>query len=196
MWDERFDTSEYIYGTQPNDFLVSVADEIPPSKVLCLADGEGRNGVYLASLGYEVTTVDQSAVGLAKAQKLAITKRVAITTIQANLADFIIEPEAWDGIVSIYCHLPSALRNKVYPQVIMGLKPNGVFIFEGFSPQQLQYDTGGPKDLDLLPTLATLKQELEPLDWEIGQEIERELLEGRYHNGKAAVIQMLGRKAI
>ena len=194
MWDERFDTPEYIYGTQPNDFLVSVADEIPPSKVLCLADGEGRNGVYLASLGYEVTTVDQSAVGLAKAQKLAIAKQVTITTIQANLADFIIKPEAWDGIVSIYCHLPSALRNKVYQQVTRGLKPNGVFIFEGFSPQQLQYDTGGPKDLDLLPSLATLKQELEPLDWEISQEIERELLEGRYHNGKAAVIQMLGRK--
>jgi SAM-dependent methyltransferase len=196
MWDERFDTSEYIYGTQPNDFLVSVADEIPPSKVLCLADGEGRNGVYLASLGYEVTTVDQSAVGLAKAQKLAIAKQVTITTIQANLADFIIKPEAWDGIVSIYCHLPSALRNKVYQQVTRGLKPNGVFIFEGFSPQQLQYNTGGPKDLDLLPTLATLQQELEPLDWEIGQEIERELLEGRYHNGKAAVIQMLGRKPV
>ena len=196
MWDERFDTSEYIYGTQPNDFLVSVADEIPPSKVLCLADWEGRNGVYLASLGYEVTTVDQSAVGLAKAQKLAIAKQVTITTIQANLADFIIKPEAWDGIVSIYCHLPSALRNKVYQQVTRGLKPNGVFIFEGFSPQQLQYNTGGPKDLDLLPTLATLQQELEPLDWEIGQEIERELLEGRYHNGKAAVIQMLGRKPV
>jgi len=194
MWDERFDTPEYIYGTQPNDFLVSVADEIPPSQVLCLADGEGRNGVYLASLGYDVTAVDQSAVGLAKAQKLAIAKRVEITTIQANLADFVIEPEAWDGIVSIYCHLPSALRTQVYQQVTRGLKANGVFILEGFSPQQLQYNTGGPKDLDLLPTLGTLKQELEPLDWEISQEIERELLEGRYHNGKAAVIQMLGRK--
>ena len=135
-------------------------------------------------------------MGLAKAQKLAIAKQVTITTIQANLADFIIKPEAWDGIVSIYCHLPSALRNKVYQQVTRGLKPNGVFIFEGFSPQQLQYNTGGPKDLDLLPTLATLQQELEPLDWEIGQEIERELLEGRYHNGKAAVIQMLGRKPV
>ena len=90
MWDERFDTPEYIYGTQPNDFIVSVANEIPPSKVLCLADGEGRNGVYLASLGYDVTAVDQSAVGLAKAQKLAIAKQVSITTIQANLADFVI----------------------------------------------------------------------------------------------------------
>ena len=196
MWDERFDTPEYIYGTQPNDFLVSVANEIPPSKVLCLADGEGRNGVYLASLGYDVTAVDQSAVGLAKAQKLAIAKQVSITTIQANLADFVIEPEAWDGIVSIYCHLPSPLRNKVYQQIIRGLKPNGVFIFEGFAPEQLQYNTGGPKDLDLLPKLVTLQEELGSLNWEISQDIERELWEGRYHNGKAAVIQMLGRKQV
>lgn len=196
MWDERFDTPEYIYGTQPNDFLVSVANEIPPSKVLCLADGEGRNGVYLASLGYDVTAVDQSAVGLAKAQKLAIAKQVSITTIQANLADFVIEPEAWDGIISIYCHLPSPLRNKVYQQIIRGLKPNGVFIFEGFAPEQLQYNTGGPKDLDLLPKLVTLQEELGSLNWEISQDIERELWEGRYHNGKAAVIQMLGRKQV
>jgi SAM-dependent methyltransferase len=196
MWDERFDTPEYIYGTQPNDFLVSVANEIPPSKVLCLADGEGRNGVYLASLGYDVTAVDQSAVGLAKAQKLAIAKQVSITTIQANLADFVIEPEAWDGIVSIYCHLLSPLRNKVYPQIIRGLKPNGVFIFEGFAPEQLQYNTGGPNDLDLLPKLVTLQEELGSLNWEISQDIERELWEGRYHNGKAAVIQMLGRKQV
>ena len=196
MWDERFDTPEYIYGTQPNDFLVSVANEIPPSKVLCLADGEGRNGVYLASLGYEVLAVDQSAVGLAKAQKLAIAKQVSITTIQANLADFVIEAEAWDGIVSIYCHLPSALRNKVYQQIIRGLKPNGVFMLEGFAPEQLQYNTGGPKDLDLLPKLVTLQEELGSLNWEISQDIERELWEGRYHNGKAAVIQMLGRKQV
>jgi SAM-dependent methyltransferase len=196
MWDERFDTPEYIYGTQPNNFLVSVANEIPPSKVLCLADGEGRNGVYLASLGYEVLAVDQSAVGLAKAQKLAIAKQVSITTIQANLTDFVIEPEAWDGIVSIYCHLPSPLRNKVYQQIIRGLKPNGVFIFEGFAPEQLQYNTGGPKDLDLLPKLVTLQEELGSLNWEISQDIERELWEGRYHNGKAAVIQMLGRKQV
>ena len=196
MWDERFDTPEYIYGTQPNDFLVSVANEIPPSKVLCLADGEGRNGVYLASLGYDVTAVDQSAVGLAKAQKLAIAKQVSITTIQANLADFVIEAEAWDGIVSIYCHLPSALRNKVYQHIIRGLKPNGVFMLEGFAPEQLQYNTGGPKDLDLLPKLVTLQEELGSLNWEISQDIERELWGGRYHNGKAAVIQMLGRKQV
>jgi SAM-dependent methyltransferase len=194
MWDERFNTAEYIYGTDPNDFLVSVTPQIPVGKVLCLADGEGRNGVYLATLGYAVTSVDQSMVGLEKAQKLAQSKNVTLTTIQANLADFMIEPNTWDAIISIYCHLPSSLRKVLYPKVVQGLKPNGVFVLEGFSPQQLQYNTGGPKDLDLLPILGALKEELELLDWEISQEVERELKEGRYHQGKAAVIQMLGRR--
>ncbi len=194
MWDERFGTSEYIYGTEPNDFLVSVASKIPQGKILCLAEGEGRNGTYLASLGYEVVAVDQSSVGLAKAQKLAQEKQVAISTIQTDLADFAIAPQSWDGIISIFCHLPSELRTKVYHQAVMGLKPNGVFVLEAFAPEQLQYNTGGPKNLDMLPSLATLQQELADLHWEIAREVERDLLEGRYHNGTAAVIQILGRK--
>ncbi|MEB3309334.1 MAG: class I SAM-dependent methyltransferase [Snowella sp.] len=194
MWDERFNTPEYIYGTEPNDFLVSVASLIPSGKVLCLADGEGRNGTYLASLGYEVTAVDQSAVGLAKAEKLAQEKQVEIATIRADLADYVIETQFWDGIVSIYCHLPSNLRDQVYPQVVNGLKSNGVLILEGFAPEQLQYNTGGPKNLDMLPSLNTLKQELSGLNWEVSRNLERELFEGRYHDGKAAVIQLLGRK--
>lgn len=194
MWDERFSGLEYVYGTEPNDFLVSVASKIPQGKILCLADGEGRNGTYLATLGYDVVTVDASSVGLAKAQKLAQKKQVEITTIHADLADFVIEPQTWDGIVSIFCHLPPDLRAKVYSQAVQGLKPNGVFVLESFAPEQLQYNTGGPKNIDMLPALSTLQQELTGLDWEIARSVERDLDEGRYHDGKAAVIQILGRK--
>lgn len=194
MWDERFSTSEYVYGTEPNDFLVSVASKIPQGKILCLADGEGRNGTYLATLGYDVVTVDASSVGLAKAQKLAQEKQVKIITIHADLADFVIKPQTWDGIVSIFCHLPPDLRAKVYRQSVIGLKPNGVFVLEAFAPKQLQYNTGGPKNIDMLPALSTLQQELTGLDWEIARSVERDLDEGRYHDGKAAVIQILGRK--
>lgn len=194
MWDERFSGLEYIYGTEPNDFLVSVTSKIPQGQVLCLGDGEGRNGTYLASLGYKVVAVDQSIVGLAKAQKLAQEKQVEISTIHADLADFIIEPQAWDGIVSIFCHLPSDLRSRVYHQVVQGLKPNGVFILEAFAPEQLQYNTGGPKNIDMLPSLNMLQQELAGLQWKIERALERDLDEGRYHDGKAAVIQILGGK--
>lgn len=138
--------------------------------------------------------VDGSSVGLAKAQKLAQAKQVEITTIHADLADFVIEPQTWDGIVSIFCHLPSELRAKVYSQVEQGLKPNGIFILESFAPEQLQYNTGGPKNIDMLPPLATLQQELGDLQWEIARGVERDLNEGRFHDGKAAVIQILGRK--
>jgi SAM-dependent methyltransferase len=194
MWDERFSSLEYIYGTEPNDFLVSVVSQIPQGKVLCLADGEGRNGTYLASLGYEVFAVDGSMVGLEKAQKLAQEKQVKITTIHADLAEFVIEPQAWDGIVSIFCHLPPDLRSQVYRQAVQGLKVNGVFVLEAFAPEQLEYNTGGPKNIDMLPALSQLKQELTGLDWEIARSLERDLDEGQYHNGKAAVIQILGRK--
>lgn len=194
MWDERFGSLEYIYGTEPNDFLVSVASKIPQGKVLCLADGEGRNGTYLASLGYEVVAVDQSTVGLAKAQKLAQEKQVQISTIHADLADFVIEPQAWDGIVSIFCHLPPDLRSLVYRQAVQGLKSSGVFVLEAFAPEQLSYNTGGPKNIDMLPALSQLQQELTGLDWEIARSLERDLDEGRYHSGKAAVIQIFGRK--
>ncbi|MFN9238876.1 MAG: SAM-dependent methyltransferase, partial [Pseudanabaena sp.] len=112
----------------------------------------------------------------------------------ADLADFVIEPQTWDGIVSIFCHLPPDLRAKVYSQAVQGLKPNGVFVLESFAPEQLQYNTGGPKNIDMLPALSTLQQELTGLDWEIARSVERDLDEGRYHDGKAAVIQILGRK--
>ena len=194
MWDERFGSLEYIYGTEPNDFLASVASQIPQGKVLCLADGEGRNGTYLASLGYEVVSVDQSIVGLEKTQKLAQEKQVKIATIHADLADFVIEPQAWDGIVSIFCHLPPDLRSQVHHQAVQGLKANGVFVLEAFAPEQLSYNTGGPKNIDMLPDLSTLQQELTGLDWEIARSLERDLDEGRFHNGKAAVVQILGRK--
>jgi hypothetical protein len=194
MWDERFIGLEYIYGKEPNDFLVGVASKIPQGKVLCLADGEGHNGTYLASLGYEVVSEDQSIVGLEKAQKLAQEKQVKITTIHADLADFVIEPQTWDGIISIFCHLPPELRLKVHRQAVQGLKTNGVFILEAFALEQLQYNTGDPKNIDMLPALSTLQQELTGLNWEIARSLERDLDEGQYHNGKAAVIQILGKK--
>ncbi len=194
MWDERFNQSEYVYGKEPNEFLVSVAEQIPQGKVLCLAEGEGRNACFLASLGYQVTAVDQSSVGLAKAQKLAQEKGVEITTIQSNLADFEIVPDAWEGIISIFCHLPSSLRKQLYPRIYQGLKSGGVFILEGFAPEQLQYTTGGPKDLDLLPALITLREELSSFAYLTSHSLERHLNEGIYHQGKAALIQVLAKK--
>ena len=110
MWDERYSTDDYVYGTEPNDFLREQAELIgeAPKRVLCLADGEGRNGVYLAGLGHWVTSVDASSVGLRKAAQLAEEKDVALTTLNADLTAHEFAPESYDAVVSIFCHLPTS----------------------------------------------------------------------------------------
>ncbi|GAM08349.1 tellurite resistance protein TehB [Geobacter sp. OR-1] len=163
-WDERYSEPGFAYGTAPNDFLVSIVDKIPTGKILSLAEGEGRNAVFLASLGYEVTGVDGSEVALRKAKKFAAERGVSITMIHADLSQFQIEPEQWNGIIAIYCHLPSAIRIPLHQAAVRGLKSGGVFVLEAFSKEQLTYDTGGPKSLDMLMSLDELTQELAGLE--------------------------------
>lgn len=194
MWDERFSEPGFAYGTDPNGFLVSVADRIPRGRVLCLAEGEGRNAVYLAGLGYDVTAVDTSTVGLAKAETLALERGVSIETVNADLEDFPIEPGAWQGIVSIFCHLPPVLRAALHERCLRGLAPGAVFVLEGFTPRQLDLGTGGPRSRELLMGLDIIRQELPGLRFEVAREIERDVVEGTYHKGSAAVLQILAVK--
>jgi SAM-dependent methyltransferase len=193
-WDERYSKSEYAYGTEPNEFLVSVADRIPPGPVLMLGDGEGRNGVYLAGLGYDVVAVDQSAAGLAKARRLAEDRGVRIETRQADLREFPIEPGAWAGIVSIFCHLPPAIRVPLHAAAVRGLRPGGIFVLEAYTPKQLGRGTGGPSDPAMLLSLAILSEELSGLEFLHGLECEREIHEGSHHTGLASVVQVLARR--
>jgi len=194
MWDERYATPEYVYGTKPNDFLASVAAQIPRGRVLSIADGEGRNGVFLATLGHDVTSVDASAVGLAKAKQLAATRGVRLTTQVVDLADYVMEPGAWTGIVSIFVHLPPPLRRRVHAQVVRGLAPGGVFILEAYTPEQLRHGTGGPSDPELLPTLDALRAELAGLEFMHAAALERDVQEGQFHRGRSAVVQVVARR--
>lgn len=194
-WNEKFSGDEYSYGTEPNDFLRSVADKIKANgEVLSLCEGEGRNGVFLAQQGFKVLGVDGSNVGLEKAKQLAEKHGVKIETQVADLADYEIETGKWDAIVMIFGHLPKDLRKTVNTKIVQGLKKGGVFILEGYSPKQLQYNTGGPKDISMLYDLEEVRSELAGLDFEIEQEIEREIIEGKGHTGNGFVVQILGRK--
>lgn len=193
-WDERYNEPGFTYGTSPNDFLAAVVARIPPGKILSLAEGEGRNAVFLASLGYEVTGVDGSAVGLRKAQALASDRGVAITTIHADLGEFVIAAEQWSGIIACYCHLPAAIRIPLHRAAVQGLKSGGVFVLEAFSKEQLAYNSGGPQSLDMLLSLAEVKQELDGLVFTHAVQIEREVREGSKHTGLASVIQIVGTK--
>ena len=196
-WDERYAPTAYYYGTAPNDFLRERAGALPPhGLVLCLGEGEGRNAVFLAEAGHDVVAIDQSAVGLAKAQRLADARSVRIQTSVANLEDYRFEASRWDGIVSIWCHLPSALRSTIHRQVIRGLKPGGVFLIEAYTPRQLHYGTGGPTDADLMPTLGELHRDLEGLEILEGTEIDRVVHEGAGHTGPSAVVQIVARRPL
>ena len=194
MWDRRYDREEYVYGTDPNQFLVQMADMIPPGAVLCLGEGEGRNAVWLAAKGYAVTAVDASSVGLGKAQRLAAAKGVAIATAHADLSCFDIQPEAWSGIVSIFCHVPPALRAGLHRRCVAGLRPGGVFLLEAYTPRQLAYGTGGPPSADLMMEAADLRRELAGLELAHLTECAREIHEGSLHNGKGAVVQVVAIK--
>lgn len=195
QWDQKYAQEGYWYGEAPNDFVKAMADRLPPrGDVLSIGEGEGRNGVYLATLGHRVTGVDESAVGLAKAKKLAASRGVTIQTIEALLETFDFGVDRWDGIVSIWCHLPPALRRDVHARVVRGLKPGGVVLLEAYRPEQLEYRTGGPSDASMLYRLDDLRRDFTGLDVVHGVEIVRGVREGMAHDGESAVVQFVARK--
>jgi SAM-dependent methyltransferase len=194
MWDERYQADDYVYGTSANDFLQGHVDQLPMGRILCLAEGEGRNAVFLAERGFDVTAVDQSSVGLAKARKLATERGVDISTIVADLADFHVEPEAWDGIVSIFAHMPAQARCHLHRAVVSGLRSGGVLLLEAYRPEQLQYGTGGPPTIEMMMDLNELRVELAGLELEYASDVIRDIHEGRFHTGQGAVVQVLARK--
>lgn len=196
MWDERYSAEEYAYGKIANTFLQANYNVIPKGKVLSLAEGEGRNAVFLARQGYTVTAVDSSQVGLDKARKLAEEHGVEIECIHADLTDFDLGEAQWDGIVSIFCPLPSVVRKQVHAKVQAALKPNGTFLLEAYTPKQISYGTGGGSTVDFMQSKSTLTSELDALTFNHLHELEREVVEGIYHTGLASVVQAIAMKHI
>lgn len=194
MWDQRYASDDYRFGKRPNKFLIDCASQLKPGRALSLGEGEGRNAVYLARLGFDVTAVDQSAVGNAKAQRLAEMNGVRITTVTADINDFEIAPASWDLIIDFFCHMPQPERVKLHRRVIDGLKPGGAYIYEIFTPQQLVLATGGPKTRDLVVTLEEARQELAGLDLRVAREIVRHRDEDDPESRLQAVLQIMGIK--
>ena len=193
FWNERYAQPGYMYGTEPNDFLKSVAQR-QKGPVVCSGDGVGRNGVFLAQQGLAVTSIDLSPVGLEKAQALAQQRGVSVTTQVADLETYDLGTAKWGAIVAIFCHLPPWVRTKVHANLASALLPSGHFVLEAYTPRQLAFDTGGPKNAELLYEPAALRTELTGLTVERCEELEREVLEGQWHRGRAAVVQVLATK--
>ena len=194
-WDQRYSEPGYAYGTDPNDFLAASLQHIPNGgNVLCLADGEGRNSVFLARQGFEVTAVDSSSIGMKKTAELAKEYGVHVNTVVEDLAEFSFDPQRYDAIISIFCHLPPVLRKIVHNSIPDALRKDGIFILEGYTPRQLQYGTGGPPVAELLMNIDIIQEELSNLAIIHGVELEREIHEGKLHNGVGAVVQLIAQK--
>lgn len=193
FWNTHYGENEYAYGTEPNDFLKE--QRFPSNgKILCLAEGEGRNSIYLAKQGYDVTGVDFSVAGIEKINRLAAENKVHVHTICADLANYQLEENAWDGIVLIFAHLPESVRKAVHSQVYKALKPGGKLVLEAYRLEQLEYQTGGPKSLDLLYSKELLTTDFNMFHQLFVEEKIRDVHEGKYHFGTAAVVQVVGVK--
>lgn len=196
FWDKQYSAVEgYKYGTRPNAFLMAEAHRLPRhARVLVPGDGEGRNGVWLASQGHEVLTVDISEVGVARSRALAAESGVRVDTLVADLKKWTPPPGAFDAVVLMYLHMPPAMRTAVHRNVATALRPGGLLLLEAFHPAQLGRASGGPKEIDLLYTLEDIRADFRlVLDELSGEELDVLLDEGPGHQGMAMVTRYRGR---
>jgi cyclopropane fatty-acyl-phospholipid synthase-like methyltransferase len=197
MWDERFAQEGYLFGTEPNDFLVSQRQLLKPGmSCLALADGEGRNGVWLAQQGLHVLSVEASAVALEKAQKLARRRGVSVEFEQADLAHWHWGESRFDVVAAIFIQFaPPALREQMFAGIKRCLKPGGLLLLQGYTPRQLEYKTGGPPVAENLYTEALLRKAFGDMEWQHFAEHDKVISEGEGHSGMSALMDLVARKS-
>ena len=196
MWEERYNADHYVYGTEPNEFLRDNVLMLPMGDVLCLAEGEGRNAVFLAGTGRRVSSVDLSEAGVKKTLRLANERGVEVHARVGDLSTYDLGDEKWDGIVSISAHMPPQIRADLHHRIVKTLRPGGTLILEAYTPDQIGRGTGGPQSAEMTMTLSALEKELAPLEFLHAVETERIVAEGIGHTGSAAVVQVIARKVV
>ncbi len=193
-WDERYGVEEYVYGKEPNQFLKENFKKIPKGNILCIADGEGRNGVWLAKNGYNVTSIDFSPKAIEKINRLAQENNVSIKTICDDILNYNFGKNVYDGIVSIFAHFKVEEMDKLHFKYVNALRPNGVFFVEVFAKEQLPLTTGGPKDISLLYDTQDIQNSFPSGKIELLKKDVVYLHEGDLHDGKAVVVRAIIRK--
>jgi len=196
MWDERYASEEYLFGTEPNEFLASRRDLLKPGmSCLAVADGEGRNGVWLAQQGLHVLSVEASAVALEKAKNLAHQRGVAIDFEQADLAHWQWGENRFDVVAAIFIQFaPPALRGQMFAGIKHCLKPGGLLLLQGYTPRQLEYKTGGPPLAENMYTEALLRNAFGDMEISHLREHDDHIGEGTAHSGMSALIDLVARK--
>jgi hypothetical protein len=193
FWNERYQSNETVYGLLPNVFFKNCIDKINTGKLLLPAEGEGRNALYAAKHGWDVTAFDYSEVAKEKALKLAQSNQVTFAYQTTDFLSFQAEQASMDAVALIYAHMPPEIRSEFHHKVAYWVKQGGHVILEAFNPLQLELQSGGPKDVSMLYTPEMLKNDFPEHEWkfELLETIETELSEGPFHEGKAQVIRLL-----
>ncbi|MCJ8310455.1 MAG: class I SAM-dependent methyltransferase [Rhizobiaceae bacterium] len=197
MWDQRYDRPDYLFGTKPADFLVRQADRIPSSSnILCVADGEGRNSVYLAELGHRVTAFDASQVAIAKAHNLAQSKNASVQFKLSGVEDWDWSIQ-YDAVVAIFIQFaPPKLRQEIFANVMQAVRPGGLLLLHGYAPRQVDYGTGGPAQAEHMYTVDLLAQSFAELELLRLEDYDAEIDEGPGHSGLSGLVDLVGRKTI
>lgn len=194
FWDQRYAEKGFVYGHQPNFFFCKELGKLQPGRLLLPGEGEGRNAVFAARRGWEVVAFDQSREGQRKALELAAQKKARIRYEVTTIDNFEATPESFDCLALIFVHFPSGERRQVHQKLMTYLKPGGTMIMEVFSKDQLGRKSGGPQHLDFLYSKEDLREDFSVLATLDLEETETELKEGRYHEGMASVIRVIGKK--
>ncbi len=199
FWNQRYSQDEYAYGKEPNAFFKNELDKLQPGKLFLAAEGEGRNAVYAAQKGWEVVCYDFSEEAQKKALKLADEKGVTIDYRLASLADINFDKAEFDAVGIVFVQLPEVIRRKNFQKISSFLKSGGTMILEAFSKSHIEDQrenptVGGPKNIDQLYQLDSIKKDFENFEIEIATEVQTNLEEGIYHRGKSSVVRFVGRK--
>jgi SAM-dependent methyltransferase len=190
FWNERYSSEAYVYGKEPNRFFKEEIDKVKPGRLLLPGEGEGRNAVYAAKNGWEVTAFDYSEQARQKALALAQDSGVTIHYEIRSADEWKAEKSAFDAAALIFVHLNPGIFEQLLDKIMVSLESGGKLIIEGYTVAQLGRDSGGPKDPDLLYDANRLKTMLESAEINLFEEIETDLDEGSHHRGKAMVIRV------
>jgi cyclopropane fatty-acyl-phospholipid synthase-like methyltransferase len=195
-WDQRYAGEEYLFGEAPNRFLAAQSPRLVQGQsALAIADGEGRNGVWLAEQGLRVLSVDSSAVGQEKARRLAVKRRVQIDIELADLSSWKFPASRFDVVAAIFFQFAGpSVRAGIFEGIKRALKPGGLLFLEGYSPKQLEYRTGGPSAVENLYTEAMLREAFSDLEILELNQYEAVMEEGSRHKGMSALIDLVARK--
>lgn len=193
FWDQRYAENETVYGTEPNKFFRLFIDLHKPGTLLLPAEGEGRNAVYAATRGWQVDAFDFSQVAIEKALDFAKGETVSINYEIKNIADFKADKQ-YDAVALVFVHLPEILRKKFHQEIYNSIKPGGFLVMEAFAKEQVQFESGGPRDEKLLYDAPSICSDFPFLHMMSCEQKEIILKEGDYHKGKAAVLRMIGQR--